>query len=286
MSQIVKQLQKALDYQLGLILWLDLHFNFRDQDVYNKIVDFLSSALQGLSTSEDMPIQQSRFTTSSSSSSHSTLVPSLPRNHNFLKSSREIDVPKSFEELLSSTVQQKLVMNLKDDGMLLQGASNITVSFLKPIRGTQILLIISSKPYVNSCRSLNELAYVMESKDVIDQIVTTFFNDIDPLDVRELRGELKKVFTTFKLNNDRVESWRREPKNVTYISDWPSNNMYRKKFVKKIIDTISHGLLPSSLISSANTGIIGIKSRMQDFKSQLQVGFDGCSHGWNMWHLG
>nr|KAJ0191973.1 hypothetical protein LSAT_V11C800409120 [Lactuca sativa] len=73
-------------------------------------------------------------------------------------------------------------------------------------------------------------------------------------------------------NQTKVESWKKAVVDASNIAGWEFNdnaNMDESKFIKTIVEKISLMLHP--VTSSVNDNLVGIVTRMQDFKSKLQI---------------
>ncbi|KAJ0442635.1 putative TIR domain, P-loop containing nucleoside triphosphate hydrolase [Helianthus annuus] len=191
---------------------------------------------------------------SSSSSSH--LIPTSWKYDVFM-SFRGEDTRKNFVDHLYSALDQQGIYTYKDDETLARGES-IGQSLVKAIQESRIAIIVFSKNYAGSSWCLDELAYIIECMDKRGQIVMPIFYDIDPSDVRKLKGKFEESFAKHELEHkNKVESWR-------------SALVKAAKCIKDIVGRIS-----GRLITNVNKHLIGIETRLQDLKSKLEIGPGG-----------
>ncbi|KAM0014930.1 putative TIR domain, P-loop containing nucleoside triphosphate hydrolase [Helianthus debilis subsp. tardiflorus] len=207
---------------------------------------------------------------SSSSSSH--LIPASWKYDVFM-SFRGEDTRKNFVDHLYSALDQQGIYTYKDDKTLARGES-IGQSLLKAIRESQIAVIVFSKNYAESSWCLDELAYIIECMDEIGKIVMPIFYDIDPSDVRKLKGKIEESFAKHELEHmNKVESWRSALVKASNLSGWvPKDfaNGHEAKCIKDIVGRIS-----SRLTTKVKKDLIGIVTRLQDLKSKLEIGSGG-----------
>ena len=135
--------------------------------------------------------------TSSSSSDQSS------RKYDVFLSFRGEDTRKTFVDHLYVALE-RTICTYKDDVTLARG-DTIGPSLLKAIQESRIALIVFSKNYANSSWCLDELAYIMKCKDERGKIVIPIFYDVDPSDVRKLKGQFGKAFSKHH-NNEKVQA--------------------------------------------------------------------------------
>ncbi|GKC38115.1 Toll/interleukin-1 receptor domain-containing protein [Tanacetum coccineum] len=140
------------------------------------------------------------------------------------------------------------------------------------------------------------------------------FYDVDPSDVRKQKGDFGKAFSKQEMKNVN-KSWRKlfakqevvgTPQKIesngkkalsspglykelvaaSNISGWEPKNIdngHESKVIKKIVDTIFGGLF--SLNSDIDEGLVGMRARLQDLISQLEIGSGGVRMV-GIWGLG
>ncbi|KAL8258450.1 hypothetical protein R6Q59_030491 [Mikania micrantha] len=197
-------------------------------------------------------------------------------NHDVFLSFRGDDTRKNFVDHLYTALVQHGIRTYKDDETLARGES-IGPSLLKAIRESRIAVIVFSENYANSFWCLDELTYIIECKDKRGQIVMPIFYNIDPSYVRNQTGEYGKALAKhMEEHKHKLESWKKALLTAGSLSGWvPKDfqNGYEANCIKDIVGTISSTL--SSQITNISEDFVGIKTRLQDFKSKLEIGSGG-----------
>nr|XP_043629647.1 disease resistance protein Roq1-like [Erigeron canadensis] len=218
---------------------------------------------------------------SSSSSSSSSLTSESYQlwNHDVFLSFRGEDTRKTFVDHLYSALTQHGIHTYKDDEALPRGES-IGPALLKAIFESRVAVIVFSENYADSSWCLDELAYIMKCMEERGQIVIPIFYHVDPSDVRKQKGKYGEAFVKHDeleyQNKDKVESWRKALAAAGSLSGWvPEHtaNGHESKFIKEIVDTISHKLY--SLVSNEDEPLIGMETRVQALKFKLEIGSGG-----------
>ncbi|GJZ23761.1 Toll/interleukin-1 receptor domain-containing protein [Tanacetum coccineum] len=217
--------------------------------------------------------------TSSSSSSGSYV-------YDVFLSFRGEDTRKTFVDHLYSALEQRLIRTYKDDVTLPRGEC-VGPALLKAIQESRHAVIIFSKNYADSSWCLDELVHIMKCRAENGLIVMPVFYDVDPSDVRKQTGDFGEAFSKqVAENTTRTELWRKELVAASNISGWEPKNIdngHESKVIKKIVDTIFGGLF--SLNSDIDEGLVGMRARLQDLISQLEIGSGGVRMV-GIWGLG
>ncbi|KAJ0586396.1 putative TIR domain, P-loop containing nucleoside triphosphate hydrolase [Helianthus annuus] len=186
------------------------------------------------------------------------------------------DTRKTFVDHLYSSLKQSLLSIYKDDKTLLRGES-IRPSLFEAIEESRIAIIIFSKHYADSSWCLDELAHIMKCKEERALIVMPIFYDVDPSDVRKQKGDFEIAFAQQEAQNkNKAQVWRNALVDASNLAGWEPKhiaNGHESEIIKEIVDTIVHSLSP--LNSEANEDLVGMTTRVQYLKSQLEIGSDG-----------
>ncbi|GJS08254.1 Toll/interleukin-1 receptor domain-containing protein [Tanacetum coccineum] len=217
---------------------------------------------------------------SSSSSSTRSYV------YDVFLSFRGEDTRKTFVDHLYSALEQRHIRTYKDDITLPRGES------VGPA-----LLNYGRKQLV---ADRNISGWDLRTNGLI---VMPVFYDVDPSDVRKQKGDFGKAFSKQEMKNvnkswrklfakqevedtTKVESWKKALVDASNISGWEPKNVangHESKVIKKIVDTIFGGLF--SLNSDIDEGLVGMRARLQDLISQLEIGSGGVRMV-GIWGLG
>ncbi|GJS67057.1 Toll/interleukin-1 receptor domain-containing protein [Tanacetum coccineum] len=224
---------------------------------------------------------------SSSSSSSVSYV------YDVFLSFRGEDTRKNFVDHLYAALEQRQIRTYKDDITLPRGES-VGPTLLKAIQESRQAVIIFSKNYADSSWCLDELVHIMKCRAENGLIVMPVFYDVDPSDVRKQKGDFGKAFSKQEMKNvnkswrklfakqevedtTKVESWKKALVDASNISGWEPKNA-----IKKIV-TIFGGLFP--LNSDIDEGLVGMRARLRDLISQLEIGSGGVRMV-GIWGLG
>ncbi|KAM0065983.1 putative TIR domain, P-loop containing nucleoside triphosphate hydrolase [Helianthus debilis subsp. tardiflorus] len=124
---------------------------------------------------------------------------------------------------------------------------------------------------------LDELAHIMKCKEDNELVVIPIFYDVDPSDVRKQQGDFGIAFAQQEAqNSNKAQLWRNALIDASNIAGWEPKhvaNGHESRIIKEIVETIVHRLSP--LNSEANEDLVGMKTRIQYLKSQLEIGLDG-----------
>ncbi|KAJ9554333.1 hypothetical protein OSB04_018378 [Centaurea solstitialis] len=207
---------------------------------------------------------------SSSSSFDSTPPPSSSQScaHHVFLSFRGTDTRNNFADHLYSALDQRGIHTYKDDETLPRGET-IGPSLFKAIEESQIAVIVFSENYADSSWCLQELTHIMKCKDERGLIVMPIFYHIDPSELRKQKGKYGKALAKHRSQNINVESWRKALVDAGNLSGDVMDGFTRETiFINKIVDTINR---LCGAISSDYEGLIGIKARLHDLKSKMEM---------------
>ncbi|XP_057986503.1 disease resistance protein RPV1-like [Hevea brasiliensis] len=147
------------------------------------------------------------------------------------------DIRHSFVSHLREALCQQQINTFTDEN--LEMGEEISLTLLKKIEESNILVVIFSKSYVDSPWCLEELEKILECKGSIDQIVFPIFYHVDPEDFQELKGSigdaLAKYREKFTNNSDKVERWSHALMEVAKLTGWDSKNIKPESELIKII---------------------------------------------------
>ncbi|KAL9994339.1 putative TIR domain, P-loop containing nucleoside triphosphate hydrolase [Helianthus debilis subsp. tardiflorus] len=213
---------------------------------------------------------------SSSSSHFAPASSSRSFKYDVFLSFRGVDTRKTFVDHLYSSLGRSLIITYKDDEALPRGES-IRPSLFKAIEESRIAVIIFSKHYADSSWCLDELAHIMKCKEDDELVVIPIFYDVDPSDVRKQQGDFGMAFAQQEAQNiNKAQLWRNALIDASNIAGWEPKhvaNGHESVIIKEIVETIVQRMSP--LNSEANEDLVGMTTRVQYLKSQLEIGLDG-----------
>ncbi|XP_071696773.1 TMV resistance protein N-like isoform X1 [Rutidosis leptorrhynchoides] len=214
------------------------------------------------------------------------------RKYDVFLSFRGEDTRKNYVDHLYKALSDKLIHTYKDDQTLPRGDS-IGPSLLTAIEESQIAVIVFSQNYADSSWCLDELAHIMKCRDERGLTVIPIFYNVDPSDVRKLKGNFGSVFAKRKgfysfltRNMTKEKLWKKAIIEASNIAGWESNhiaNGHEAVGIKLIVDTISEKLL--SLDEDVDDDLVGMGTRLQSLKSLLDIGSGGV-HMVGIWGVG
>ena len=154
------------------------------------------------------------------SSSSSSIVPGWRYEYHVFISFRGSDTRKKFTSHLYEALRRNGVTTFRDDESLERGEF-ISPELMRAIEESRFAVVIFSKNYASSSWCLTELAKIVECMDKKKLTVLPVFYDVDPSDVRKLRGTFAKAFAKhLNNNNENVHTWKDVVKKVAGISGW------------------------------------------------------------------
>lgn len=115
----------------------------------------------------------------------------------------------SFNDHLFAALYWNEICTFRDDCEIERGEA-IWTELEKAIVTSRIAVIVFLRNYATSSWCLKELEKIMECRRSLKQIVLPVFYDVDPSDVRNQKGSLKKAFASHeeRFRLDKVRRWR------------------------------------------------------------------------------
>ncbi|XP_010509567.1 PREDICTED: probable disease resistance protein RPP1 isoform X2 [Camelina sativa] len=144
------------------------------------------------------------------------------------------------------------------------------------IRGSKIAIVLLSKNYASSSWCLDELAEIMNCREVSGQIVMTIFYEVDPTDIKKQTGDFGKAFrkSCKGKTNEHTERWRKALEDVATIAGYHSHRWVNEAaMIEKIAADVSN-MLNSSTPSRDFDGLVGMRAHMEKLKLLLSLDLD------------
>ncbi|XP_050279016.1 disease resistance protein Roq1-like isoform X2 [Quercus robur] len=216
---------------------------------------------------------------SSSSScfpSSSSIVPGWRYEYHVFLSFRGSDTRKKFTSHLYEALKRNGITTFRDDESLERGEF-ISPELMRAIEESRFAVVIFSKNYASSSWCLTELAKIVECMDKKKLTVLPVFYDVDPSDVRKLRGTFAEAFAKhLNDNNENVQNWKDVVTKVSGISGWDLRDESEATVIQKIIQRISLEL--NHKFSIVFEHLVGMDSRVKEMLDLcMREGLD-CVH--------
>ena len=158
---------------------------------------------------------------SSFSPSSSSITPRRRYKYDVFVSFRGLDTRKNFTSHLYAALERSGLTTFRDDENLERGAS-ISPELLRAIEESRFAVVILSSGYASSSWCLTELAKIVECMDQEKLTVLPVFYDVDPSDVRKLKGTFEDAAFAkhLKDNSGNIQKWKDAVTQVAGISGW------------------------------------------------------------------
>ncbi|KAK9995179.1 hypothetical protein SO802_024882 [Lithocarpus litseifolius] len=195
-------------------------------------------------------------------SSSSTSAPRWTYEYDVFLSFRGSDTRKKFTSHLYEALKRNGITTFRDNESLDRGAF-IKPELLKAIEESKIAVVIFSRDYASSSWCLTELAKIVECMDKKKLTVLPVFHDVDPSDVRKLRGTFEDAFAKHLIDNtENVQTWKDAVTEVAGISGWDLRDEPESTVIEKIIQRINNEL--DREVPSVSEHLVGMESRVQE----------------------
>nr|XP_023916228.1 putative disease resistance protein RGA3 [Quercus suber] len=220
--------------------------------------------------------------------SSSTSTRKRTHGYDVFLSFRGSDTRKKFTSHLYEAFKRNGIIAFRDDESLDRGAF-IQSELLKAIEASKIAVVIFSGGYASSSWCLAELAKIVECMDgecmdveCMDKkklTVLPVFHDVDPSDVRKLRGTFADAFAKHLIDNtEKVQTWKDAVSKVAGISGWDLQDESESTVIEKIIQRINNELdreVPTAFqeigsIRDVEAELENIKNTVSTFRAVLQ----------------
>ncbi|XP_065616830.1 toll/interleukin-1 receptor-like protein [Quercus suber] len=184
--------------------------------------------------------------------SSSTSAPRWTYEYDVFLSFRGSDTRKKFTSHLYEALKRNGITTFRHDKSLNRGAF-IKPEHLKAIEESKIVVVVFSRDYASSSWCLTELAKIVECMDKKKLTILPVFHDVDPSDVRKLRGTFEDAFAKHLIDNiENVQTWKDAVSDVAGLI----------KVIKKIIKWINYEL--DHEVPSVSEHLVGMESRVKE----------------------
>nr|XP_011459123.1 PREDICTED: TMV resistance protein N-like isoform X2 [Fragaria vesca subsp. vesca] len=204
---------------------------------------------------------------------------------------RGLDTRKIFVGHLYDALQRKALAVFIDTEQL--GKGDVLGVLLKAIDASKLSVVVLSENFANSKWCLLELEKIVECMETKNHIVVPIFYQVDPADVRYVKGKFSKAFEELEHKSrgtvEERKRWKSALTRAGYINGWDSRKY--ENDVKLIDDVVKDILKQLSNIreSKSNDELVGMDSHISEMKSLLSDHKPGnvCVVGiWGMGGIG
>ncbi|PRQ59962.1 putative TIR domain, winged helix-turn-helix DNA-binding domain-containing protein [Rosa chinensis] len=193
-----------------------------------------------------------------------------PCEYDVFLSFRGEDTRKIFAGHLYRALQHKAIRAFIDSEELEKG-NNIS-ELLTYIEKSRLSIVVLSRNYAFSTWCLKELVKILDCMDKKKQMVLPIFYDVDPSDLRKIKGKYAEAFAKHgenpNIDKEEVKSWRSSVNRVADLSGWDSTKYEDDgKLIEEIVANTHRKLIQTS--SNKDNGLVGMDSHITEMMSRL-----------------
>lgn len=145
-------------------------------------------------------------------------------NYDVFLSFRGFDTRKIFVGHLYDALQRKALATFIDTERL--GKGDVLGVLLKAIDASKLSVVVLSENFAYSKWCLLELEKILECMETKNHIVVPIFYQVDPADVRYVRGSFSKAFEELEHKSrgtvEERKRWKSALTRAGYINGWDS----------------------------------------------------------------
>ncbi|KAL6130713.1 hypothetical protein ACLB2K_069092 [Fragaria x ananassa] len=183
---------------------------------------------------------------------------------------RGVDTRKIFVGHLLKALQRRALSVFIDTEKL--GKGDVLWELLKSIEVSKLSVVVLSQNYANSKWCLVELVKILECMDTRNHIVVPIFYQVEPADVRYVRGTFKEAFAKHEHNSresmEELQRWRDALGRAGTLSGWDSRDY---KDDAKLIDEVAEDVF-QKLVNTRprkSSDLVGMDTHIRKLKSRL-----------------
>ncbi|ESW14279.1 hypothetical protein PHAVU_008G267700 [Phaseolus vulgaris] len=151
------------------------------------------------------------------------------------------DTRLTFTGNLYAALQQARLRTFRDEGVLKGG--DLVYSIIEALEASRVAIVVLSENFAFSRWCLDELVKILDCMKTKNQIVIPIFYNVDPSDVRNLRGSFADAMVDhehrFGKNFDKIRNWRSALTEVANLSGWclgrGSRFGYEYEYIERIV---------------------------------------------------
>ncbi|TYG47763.1 hypothetical protein ES288_D11G367100v1 [Gossypium darwinii] len=197
------------------------------------------------------------------------------KKYDVFLSFRGEDTRNNFTDHLYDALKRSGIATFRDDPKL-EAGEEIAPELFNAIQQSWCSVIVFSKTYTFSGWCLEELAEIVQQKNVNGHKVFPIFYDVDPSDLRKQKGKVEEAFAKhqerYKEDTDKIQKWRNALTQVANIKGWHLHNRHESEFIGDIVKKISANLCQTYPV--LHDELVGISSRLEQLYSKINIGED------------
>ncbi|KAB2059727.1 hypothetical protein ES319_A11G326900v1 [Gossypium barbadense] len=197
------------------------------------------------------------------------------KKYDVFLSFRGEDNRKNFADHLYDALKRSGIITFRDDPKLEVG-EEIAPELFKAIQQSWCSVIIFSETDAFSGWCLEELAEIVQQKNVNGHKVFPIFYDVDPSDLRKQKEKVGEAFAEheerYKEDKDKIQKWRNALTEVANIKGWHLHNRHESAFIGDIVKNISAKLCQTYPIIHDES--VGISLHLEELYSKINIGED------------
>ncbi|XP_044498468.1 TMV resistance protein N-like isoform X2 [Mangifera indica] len=208
-----------------------------------------------------------RFSSSSSSSSSGGWKYDV-----FLNFEGE-DTGKNFADHLYVALNEEGFKVFKGDREMERGTPIPPEAVRKAIAESRISIVVFSKSYASSTSCLDELAWIVQCKNTMEQTIIPIFYGVEPRVPRHQNRDFREAFDeheeTFKQNMEIVEMWRESLTEVANLSGYHLKDRYEADLIKDVVKQVKRKLsVSASRLTNLRKVMVGVSSCLEQLRIQ------------------
>ncbi|KAL1200913.1 putative disease resistance protein RPP1 [Cardamine amara subsp. amara] len=195
-------------------------------------------------------------------------------NHHVFPSFHGADVRKTILSHILEVFRRKGIDSFIDNDI--KRGTSIGPELIEAIRGSKIKIVLLSRNYASSSWCLDELAEIMNCREVLSHIVMTIFYEVDPTDIKKQIGDFGKAFrrTCKGKTKEHIGRWRKALEDVAKIAGEHSRNWVDEAAMIEKIATDVSNMLNNSTLSRDFDGLVGMRAHMERMGELLRLDLD------------
>ncbi|KAL1191034.1 putative disease resistance protein RPP1 [Cardamine amara subsp. amara] len=195
-------------------------------------------------------------------------------NHHVFPSFHGADVRKTILSHILEVFRRKGIDSFIDNDI--KRGTSIGPELIEAIRGSKIKIVLLSRNYASSSWCLDELAEIMNCREVLGHIVMTIFYEVDPTDIKKQIGDFGKAFrrTCKGKTKEHIGRWRKALEDVAKIAGEHSRNWVDEAAMIEKIATDVSNMLNNSTLSRDFDGLVGMRAHMERMGELLRLDLD------------